>query len=469
MKKFLSVFSNGPTSSSSSSSTEATTTTTSSTSSGDASSSSSSNNKTSIPVKESKPKESKVSSASSSSPAPSGLDGKDSEEKNIIKEASENLEHVEQKQQQPTSSSTAESVAATDDSVTSRETSMEEGNSQETEKITSTITTSSAADNESKECSTKVSDEQTTSNNKTSTSEEVTSSSSVTDGNCVSSSSSKKKKVKTSNSGSEVTSSEDSTTKTTSSDSPTTTSSYSKELQQYDLPERIFSRLSSLFDSNKLSMKDLDKRAMDAIKEYGNTEGMIAILDEFEASSLEHVNNKSAFLCGLMKTHRQKEKALMSSSSLSSGKDSSSSNHPVTSSTSANNGPNAASASGKLTPSPGPDESKLKAILERTGYTLDVTSGQRKYGGPPPDWSEGSNPPGPGCEIFVGKIPNEVFEDELIPLFEEVGRIWDLRLMIDPISGFNRGFAFITYCNRDDASSAQLKVGIEEIFLVLSI
>uniref|UniRef100_A0A8C9GCR3 Uncharacterized protein n=1 Tax=Piliocolobus tephrosceles TaxID=591936 RepID=A0A8C9GCR3_9PRIM len=33
----------------------------------------------------------------------------------------------------------------------------------------------------------------------------------------------------------------------------------------------------------------------------------------------------------------------------------------------------------------GPDEAKIKALLERTGYTLDVTTGQRKYGGPPPD------------------------------------------------------------------------------------
>ena len=50
----------------------------------------------------------------------------------------------------------------------------------------------------------------------------------------------------------------------------------------------------------------------------------------------------------------------------------------------------------------GPNEEKLKAILDRTGYTLDVTTGQRKYGGPPPDW-EGP-PPGPGCEVSKAKI-----------------------------------------------------------------
>lgn len=36
-------------------------------------------------------------------------------------------------------------------------------------------------------------------------------------------------------------------------------------------------------------------------------------------------------------------------------------------------------------------------ILERTGYPLDVTTGQRKYGGPPPNW-EGPTP-GTGCEV----------------------------------------------------------------------
>lgn len=40
-----------------------------------------------------------------------------------------------------------------------------------------------------------------------------------------------------------------------------------------------------------------------------------------------------------------------------------------------------------------------KAILERTGYGLDVTTGQRKYGGPPPEWEGGQ--PGPGHEVSL--------------------------------------------------------------------
>lgn len=57
-------------------------------------------------------------------------------------------------------------------------------------------------------------------------------------------------------------------------------------------------------------------------------------------------------------------------------------------------------------------------------------------------------------QVFVGKIPRDLYEDELVPLFESAGAIWDLRLMMDPLSGQNRGYAFITYCNKDDAQKA---------------
>ena len=100
-------------------------------------------------------------------------------------------------------------------------------------------------------------------------------------------------------------------------------------------------------------------------------------------------------------------------------------------------------------------EEKMKSILLRTGYSLDVTPGQRKYGGPPPGW-EGARP-GPGCEVslslslkfitqtvmlisqvWCGQIPNNIYEDELIPHFEKCGKIWELRLMMDPMTSFNR-------------------------------
>lgn len=83
-------------------------------------------------------------------------------------------------------------------------------------------------------------------------------------------------------------------------------------------------------------------------------------------------------------------------------------------------------------------------------------SGQRKYGGPPPNWE--GNTPGNGCEVFCGKIPKDMFEDELIPLFEKCGSIWDLRLMMDPMTGTNRGYAFVTFTGREAAQNAVKEV-----------
>lgn len=40
-----------------------------------------------------------------------------------------------------------------------------------------------------------------------------------------------------------------------------------------------------------------------------------------------------------------------------------------------------------------------QALLERTGYTLDVTTGQRKYGGPPPESTHSGAQPTVGTEV----------------------------------------------------------------------
>lgn len=51
-----------------------------------------------------------------------------------------------------------------------------------------------------------------------------------------------------------------------------------------------------------------------------------------------------------------------------------------------------------------------------------------------------------------------MFEDELIPLFEKCGKIYDLRLMMDPLSGTNRGYAFVTYTTKEEAERATIEV-----------
>ena len=53
-----------------------------------------------------------------------------------------------------------------------------------------------------------------------------------------------------------------------------------------------------------------------------------------------------------------------------------------------------------------------------------------------------------------------MYESELIPLFEKCGKIWDLRLMMDPMTGLNRGYAFVTFTTREAAHEAVCQVHI---------
>ena len=95
--------------------------------------------------------------------------------------------------------------------------------------------------------------------------------------------------------------------------------------------------------------------------------------------------------------------------------------------------------------------SPIARLMERTGYSIVQQNGQRRYG-PPPDWE--GEAPSRGCEVFVGKIPRDCFEDELVPVFDRMGKIYELRLMMD-YTGLNRGYAFVVY---GDVASAKESV-----------
>ena len=54
---------------------------------------------------------------------------------------------------------------------------------------------------------------------------------------------------------------------------------------------------------------------------------------------------------------------------------------------------------------------------------MEQFNGQRKYWNP--NWNK-AHPPR-GCEVFVGKIPRDCYEDELVPVFEKVMKLVGIR------------------------------------------
>ncbi|NWU42888.1 DND1 protein, partial [Hylia prasina] len=93
----------------------------------------------------------------------------------------------------------------------------------------------------------------------------------------------------------------------------------------------------------------------------------------------------------------------------------------------------------------------LLAWEKENGIELVQINGQRHYGGPPPGWEGG--PPPAGTEVYIARLPQDVYENTLIPLFQSVGKLYEFRLMMT-FSGLNRGFAYARYASVQDARRA---------------
>ena len=102
-----------------------------------------------------------------------------------------------------------------------------------------------------------------------------------------------------------------------------------------------------------------------------------------------------------------------------------------------------------------PTFSQFQKVLDRVPYTLEIGSGHRKYSSP--EHKNSSSSVG-GNEVFLCRIPREVFEDELLPLLELCGPVHQLRLMVDPLTGWTRGYGFCRFASRDAANRAVRRV-----------
>ncbi|XP_065591100.1 dead end protein homolog 1 [Cyrtonyx montezumae] len=97
------------------------------------------------------------------------------------------------------------------------------------------------------------------------------------------------------------------------------------------------------------------------------------------------------------------------------------------------------------------NKTALLSWVRETGIDLVQVNGQRRYGGPPPGWV--GSPPPPGSEVFITKLPRDLYENTLIPLFQSVGQLYEFRLMLT-FSGLNRGFAYAKYSDQHGARMA---------------
>ncbi|OAD56149.1 RNA-binding protein 47 [Eufriesea mexicana] len=87
---------------------------------------------------------------------------------------------------------------------------------------------------------------------------------------------------------------------------------------------------------------------------------------------------------------------------------------------------------------------RLLEMLQRTGYELVQENGQRRLTAP--EIVRGEKQRVKGAEIFLGRLPRDCYEDELMPVLERIGRLMELRLMLD-FSGSTRGYAFALFEN----------------------
>lgn len=98
-------------------------------------------------------------------------------------------------------------------------------------------------------------------------------------------------------------------------------------------------------------------------------------------------------------------------------------------------------------------------VVNQLTYYVTQANGQRLL-----KLRDESNVPQPpkGTEIFIGKLPRDYDEYQLISLLSDIGSIYKLRLMVD-FNGRNRGYAFVKYFTVENAKAAIRKYHNYEI------
>lgn len=94
---------------------------------------------------------------------------------------------------------------------------------------------------------------------------------------------------------------------------------------------------------------------------------------------------------------------------------------------------------------------RLLDLMRRTHYELIQENGQRRLTAP--ELTKEYRERIKGAEVFLGRLPRDCYEDELMPVLDNIGRLLELRLMLD-FSGSTRGYAFALFENAKIAKNA---------------
>jgi cold-inducible RNA-binding protein len=66
-------------------------------------------------------------------------------------------------------------------------------------------------------------------------------------------------------------------------------------------------------------------------------------------------------------------------------------------------------------------------------------------------------------KLYVGNLAFETTENDLQDLFEQHGKVTDVALMMDRMTGKSRGFAFITMADNAEAQAAMAATNGKEL------
>lgn len=194
-------------------------------------------------------------------------------------------------------------------------------------------------------------------------------------------------------------------------------------LQNFNLDDEVKAELLRVSNSGVMMVTELEAFVLNRLCNLNKSHGVSAIQELEKIASCSTIEKVSMFFANIISCHQQTQEA---------------------------------EASGSFEVpeysffAPNPDH--INDLTNRSGYQLTVSTGQRKYGGPPPDsiWSDGMSKG--KAELFIGSLNRDAFEPHIVPLIEEVdgATIYEVRLMMG-YDGKSRGFAFVTFLEDDGA------------------